>query len=85
MLGHRDLRSTQIYANITEPKIAEDMQKTESRIEDQDSQTGRIIDKGKDVTKVNRTLDDLEQEMQSHYCRLVLEDGYVTAEALKTL
>jgi site-specific recombinase XerD len=34
MLGHRDLRSTQIYANITKPKIAEDMQKTESRIED---------------------------------------------------
>lgn len=34
MLGHRDLRSTQIYAKITEHKIAEDMQKAESRIED---------------------------------------------------
>lgn len=34
MLGHRDLRSTQIYAKITEHKIAEDMQKAESRIKD---------------------------------------------------
>lgn len=34
MLGHRDLRSTQIYAKITEHKIAEDMQRAESRIED---------------------------------------------------
>lgn len=34
MLGHRDLRSTQIYAKITEHKIADDMQRAESRIED---------------------------------------------------
>ena len=34
MLGHRDLRSTQIYAKITEHKIAEDMQRAESRIQD---------------------------------------------------
>lgn len=34
MLGHRDLRSTQIYAKITEHKIAEDMQRAESRIKD---------------------------------------------------
>lgn len=34
MLGHRDLRSTQIYAKITEHKIAEDIQRVESRIED---------------------------------------------------
>lgn len=33
MLGHRDLRSTQIYAKITEHKIAEDIQRVESRIE----------------------------------------------------
>lgn len=34
MLEHRDLRSTQIYAKIMEHKIAEDMQRAESRIED---------------------------------------------------
>ncbi|KAA6317463.1 Tyrosine recombinase XerC [termite gut metagenome] len=33
MLGHRDLRSTQIYAKITNHKIAEDMERLESRIE----------------------------------------------------
>ena len=33
MLGHRDLRSTQIYAKITEHKIAEDIQRVESHIE----------------------------------------------------
>ncbi|KAA6317285.1 Tyrosine recombinase XerC, partial [termite gut metagenome] len=33
MLGHRDLRSTQIYAKITNHKIAEDMQRVEARIE----------------------------------------------------
>lgn len=48
-----------------------------------DAQTGRVIGKGKEVTKINRTLDNLEQEIQSHYDRLVLEDGYVTAEAVK--
>lgn len=48
-----------------------------------DAQTGRAIDKGKEVTPINRTLDKLEQEIQSHYDRLVLEDSYVTAEAVK--
>ncbi len=48
-----------------------------------DAQTGRAIGKSKEVTKINRTLDNLEQEIQSHYDRLVLEDGYVTAEAVK--
>lgn len=48
-----------------------------------DAQIGRAIGKGKEVTKINRTLDKLEQEIQSHYDRLVLEDGYVTAEAVK--
>ncbi|GHU13869.1 tyrosine recombinase [Betaproteobacteria bacterium] len=33
MLGHRDLRSTQIYAKITNHKIAEDVKRVESRIE----------------------------------------------------
>jgi integrase len=33
MLGHRDLRSTQIYAKITHHKIAEDVVRLESRIE----------------------------------------------------
>ncbi|KAA6331065.1 Tyrosine recombinase XerC, partial [termite gut metagenome] len=33
MLGHRDLRSTQIYAKITNHKIAEDMGRVEARIE----------------------------------------------------
>lgn len=32
MLGHRDLRSTQIYAKITDDKIAEDMQNLETRL-----------------------------------------------------
>ena len=45
--------------------------------------TGRAIGKGKEITKTNCTLDNLEQEIQSHYDRLVLEDGYVTAEAVK--
>lgn len=48
-----------------------------------DTQTGRAIGKGKEISKINRTLDNLEQEIQSHYDRLVLEDGYVTAEAVK--
>lgn len=34
MLGHRDLRSTRIYAKITHHKIAEDMESLESRIKD---------------------------------------------------
>lgn len=34
MLGHRDLRSTRIYAKITNHKIAEDMNVLESRIKD---------------------------------------------------
>src|SRR5660398_334685 len=33
MLGHRDLRSTQIYAKITNDKIIEDMKSLETRIE----------------------------------------------------
>jgi site-specific recombinase XerD len=33
MLGHRDLRSTQIYAKITNDKINEDMKALETRIE----------------------------------------------------
>lgn len=48
-----------------------------------DAQTGRAIGKGKEVTQINRTLDNLEQEIQSHYDRLVSEDGYVTAKAVK--
>lgn len=34
MLGHRDLRSTRIYAKITNHKIAEDMEALEERIKD---------------------------------------------------
>ena len=34
MLGHRDLRSTRIYAKITNEKIDEDMKKLETRISD---------------------------------------------------
>lgn len=34
MLGHRDLRSTRIYAKITNHKIAEDMEALEQRIKD---------------------------------------------------
>jgi integrase len=34
MLGHRDLRSTRIYAKITTEKIDEDMKKLEMRIKD---------------------------------------------------
>ena len=37
-----------------------------------DAQTGRAIGKGKEITKINRTLDKLEQEIQSHYDRMVL-------------
>ncbi|MGL5684014.1 MAG: hypothetical protein ACRDDZ_13340 [Marinifilaceae bacterium] len=48
-----------------------------------DAQTGRAVGKGKEVTRINRTLDNLKQEIQSHYDRLVLEDSYVTAEAVK--
>lgn len=48
-----------------------------------DAQTGRAVGKSKEITKINRTLDNLEQEIQSHYDRLVLEDGYVTAETVK--
>ena len=48
-----------------------------------DAKIGRATGKTKEVTKINRTLDNLEQEIQSHYDRLVLEDGYVTAEAVK--
>lgn len=33
MLGHRDLRSTRIYAKITNEKISEDMKALEKRIE----------------------------------------------------
>jgi integrase/recombinase XerD len=33
MLGHRDLRSTQIYAKITNDKINEDMKALEARME----------------------------------------------------
>jgi site-specific recombinase XerD len=33
MLGHRDLRSTQIYAKITNDKINEDMKALEIRME----------------------------------------------------
>ena len=33
MLGHRDLRSTQIYAKITNDKINEDMKDLEIRME----------------------------------------------------
>lgn len=48
-----------------------------------DAKIGRAIGKGKEISQINRTLDNLEQEIQSHYDRLVLEDGYVTAEAVK--
>jgi site-specific recombinase XerD len=34
MLGHSDLRSTRIYAKITNDKISEDMGKLEERISD---------------------------------------------------
>ena len=34
MLGHRDLRSTQIYAKISNNKISEDTDKLEERIKD---------------------------------------------------
>lgn len=34
MLGHRDLRSTQIYAKISNDKISEDIDKLEERIKD---------------------------------------------------
>ena len=34
MLGHRDLRSTQIYAKISNDKISEDTNKLEERIKD---------------------------------------------------
>lgn len=48
-----------------------------------DAKIGRATGKTKEVTKINRTLDNLKREIQSHYDRLVLEDGYVTAEAIK--
>ena len=40
MLGHRDLRSTQIYAKISNDKISEDTDKLEERIKDKFRLTG---------------------------------------------
>lgn len=64
-------------------QIARFSTKMEVNPEMWDAKTGRATGKTKEVTKINRTLDNLEREIQSHYDRLVLEDGYVTAEAIK--
>lgn len=40
MLGHRDLRSTQIYAKISNNKISEDTDRLEERIKDKFRLTG---------------------------------------------
>lgn len=64
-------------------QIARFSTKMEVNPEIWDAKTGRATGKTKEVTKINRTLDNLEQEIQSHYDRLVLEDGYVTVEVIK--
>lgn len=64
-------------------EIARFSTKMEVNPEMWDTKIGRATGKTKKVTKINHTLDNLEQEIQSHYERLVLEDGYVTAEAVK--
>lgn len=48
-----------------------------------DAKTGRAIGKSKEAISLNRVLERLECEIQKHYDRLVLEDGYVTAEEVK--
>jgi tyrosine type site-specific recombinase len=40
MLGHRDLRSTQVYAKINNNKISEDTDKLEKRIKGKFRLTG---------------------------------------------
>ena len=73
-----------ITGRITiDTQIARFSTKMEINPEMWDAKIGRAIGKGKEIIKINRTLDNLEQEIQSYYDRLVLEDGYVTAEAVK--
>lgn len=72
------------YGRISiDTQIARFSTKMELNPEIWDAKTGRVTGKTKEVAKIKRTLDNLEQEIQSHYDRLVLEDGYVTAEAVK--
>ncbi len=48
-----------------------------------DAKNGRATGKTKEILSLNRKLDKLQTEIQSHYSRMVLEDGYVTAEGVK--
>ena len=48
-----------------------------------DVKNGRATGKTKEVLSLNRKLDKLHIEIQNHYSRMVLEDGYVTAEGVK--
>jgi site-specific recombinase XerD len=48
-----------------------------------DAKSGRATGKTREALSVNRALDKLEAEINAHYSRMVLEDGYVTAEDVK--
>ncbi len=48
-----------------------------------DAKDGRATGKTKEALVLNRKLDKLQTEIQSHYSLMVLEDGYVTAEGVK--
>jgi len=48
-----------------------------------EAKDGRATGKTKEALVLNRKLDKLQTEIQSHYSRMVLEDGYVTAEGVK--
>lgn len=48
-----------------------------------DAKTGRATGKTKEVLSLNRKLDKLEEQIKSHYNRMVLDDAFVTAESVK--
>lgn len=48
-----------------------------------DAKSGRATGKTKEATTLNRRLDKLEEQIKSHYNRMVLDDAFVTAESVK--
>ncbi len=64
-------------------KITQFSTKTAINPGDWDAKNGKATGKTKETLVLNRKLDKLQTEIQSHYSRMVLEDGNITAEEVR--
>lgn len=73
-----------IMARITiDGKLAQFNTKLEVNPKNWSAQTGKVIGRGSEFTRMNEILDGIKATLYKHYQTILERDGYVTAEKVR--